>query len=185
MARMSKQVLAIIGFSKTWNCLGNQSMRDNDVWALFFHSLQLPGYEQDSPQLGQQIIGTWSSMSGSAGNTRIYARSGRFASVAVYQSYEASNTPGMVWEVDRSWKGDGPYDVYGDRLHTQNANGSETEKDVTHFFSVVRTPSDTKPGQFDWVLRTVERSWDGSQTWGFSPNGNYVMHMIRQEHSQK
>jgi len=185
MARMGKQVLAILGFSKTWNCLGNQSMRDNDVWALLFHSLQLPGHEQDTPQLGRQIIGTWSSASGHAGNTSIYSKNGRFGSVAVYQSYEASTTPGMVLEVDRSWKGDGPYEVHGDRLHTRNPNGSETEKDVTRFFSIVRTPSDTKPGHFDWVLRTVERSWDGSQTWGFSPNGNYVMHMIRQGRPQE
>jgi hypothetical protein len=40
-------------------------------------------------------------------------------------------------------------------------------------------PNDNKPGGFDLVLRMVERSWDGSQTWGFSPGGNFVTHMIK------
>src|SRR5579862_3196555 len=44
------QVMPIVGFSKVWGCLGNQAMRDNDVWALLFHSLQIPGYTQDSPK---------------------------------------------------------------------------------------------------------------------------------------
>ena len=180
MARMENQVLPIVGYSRSWNCLGNQSVRENDVWALLFHSLQLPGHDQDSPQLARQLIGTWSSTSGSAGNTQYFSQNGRFGSVALYQSYEASTTPGMVWEVNRSWQGDGPYEVHGDRLRTQNAKGSETERDVTRFFSIVRTPSESKPGGFDWVLRMVERSWDGGQTFGFSTSGNFVTHMTRE-----
>jgi hypothetical protein len=185
MARMGKQVLPIIGYSRTWNCLGNQSVRDNDVWALLFHSLQLPGHAQDSPQLGRQLIGTWSSTSGSAGNTEFFSRNGRFGSVALYQSYEASTTPGMVWEVDRSWQGDGPYEVHGDRLHTQDAKAGDSERNVTRLFSIVRTPSDKKPGGFDWVLRMVERSYNGSQTWGFSPSGNFVTHMTLEGRPQR
>jgi hypothetical protein len=185
MAQMGDRVLPIIGYSRTWNCLGNQSMRDNDVWALLFHSLQLPGFTSDSPHLAEQIVGTWSSASGSAGNTDVYAKNGRFGTVALYQSYESSSTPGMVWEINRSWKGDGPYEVHGDRLHTQNANGSETERNVTRFFSVVRMPNDEKPGKSDYVLRVVQRSWDGSQTWGFSPSGNYVTHMTKQSRAER
>jgi len=179
MAQMGDQVLPILGYSKVWNCLGNQSMRDNDVWALLFHSLQLPGYANDSPQLAHQLIGSWSSASGSAGNNVAFAGNGHFGSVAVAQTYAPSSTPGMVWEIDRSWQGDGPYTVHGDQLHTQNPHGSETERDVTRFFSIVRMPNDDKPGGFDYALRMVERSWDGSQTWGFSPSGNYVTHMIK------
>lgn len=184
MAQMGQNVLPIIGYSKTWNCLGNQSMRDNDVWALLFHSLQLPGFTEESSQLAQQLIGSWSSASGNAGNSLIFAKNGRFASVALYQSYAASSTPGMVWEIDRSWKGDGPYEVHGDRLHTQNPKGSETEKNVTHFFSIVRMPKADRPGEFNYVLRLVERSWDGSQTWGFSPGGNYVLSMTKAKPAQ-
>jgi hypothetical protein len=181
MAQMGRYVLPIIGYSRTWKCLGNQSMRDNDVWALLFHSLQLPGFAKDSPQLAQQLIGTWSSASGSAGNSNVFAKNGRFGSVAQYQSYAQSSTPGMVWEINRSWQGDGPYEVHGDRLHTQNAKGSETERDVTRLFSIVRMPNGERPGEFDYVLRMVQRSWDGSQTWGFSPSGNYVTHMTKEK----
>ncbi len=175
----NSSVLPIIGYSRTWSCLGNQSVRDNDVWALLFHSLQLPGFANDSRDLARQLVGTWSSASGSAGNSYTFAENGRFGSVALQQSYAASSTPGMVLEINRSWRGDGPYDVRGDRLHTRNPSGSETERDVTRLFSIVRTPNDS--GGFDHVLRVVERSWDGSQTWGFSPSGNYVTHMIREE----
>jgi hypothetical protein len=185
MAQMGHYVLPIIGYSRTWNCLGNQSMRDNDVWALLFHSLQLPGFTKDSPQLAQQLIGTWSSASGSAGNSNVFAKNGRFGSVALYQSYAPSSTPGIVWEINRSWQGDGPYEVHGDRLHTQNAKGSETERDVTRLFSIVRMPNDKKPGEFDYVLRVVQRSWDGSQTWGFSPSGNYVTHMTKEKPAKR
>ena len=185
MARMGNQVLTILGFTKTWDCLGNQSMRDNDVWALLFHSLQLPGYTQESPQLAEQLVGTWSSASGHAGNSVTFAPNGRFGTVAVYQSYTASSTPGMVLEIDRSWKGDGPYTVHADQVHTKNPNGSDSEKDVTLFFSIVRTPSADKPGRFETALRMVERSYDGSQTWGFSPGGNYVTHMIKESSASR
>ena len=179
----ANSVLPIVGYTKTWDCLGNQAMRDNDVWALLFHSLQLPGFTKDSPQLGEQIIGSWSSTSGSAGNNVAFAKNGRFGTVAVYQSYRASSTPGMVWEVNRSWQGDGPYEVHGDRLHTQNPKGSDTEKNVTRFFSIVRMPNADRPGEFEWVLRMVERSWDGGPTWGFNPtSGNYVIAMTKDKH---
>lgn len=175
MVQMGDQLLPILGYSRTWNCLGNQAMRDNDVWALLFHSLQVPGHASESPELAQELIGEWSSASGSAGNSYTFAPNGRFGTVSVYLGYAASSTPGMVWEIDKSWKGDGPYTVHGDRLHMQNPNGSETTKDETRFFSIVRMPNDKKPGGFDLVLRLVERSWDGSDTWGFSPGGNYVL----------
>jgi hypothetical protein len=184
MARLNDgKVLPIIGYSKTWDCLGNQAVRDNDVWALFFHSLQLPGYDRPTPELGKQIVGEWTSIGGGAGVTEIFAPNGHFANVAVYQTYVA-NTSGLVWAVNRAWKGDGPYEVHGDRVHTQNPKGSATEKDVTRLFSVVRMPNPSKPTGYDWVLRMVERSSDGSQTWGFSHSGNYVLHMVRHEQPQ-
>ncbi len=42
-------------------------------------------------------------------------------------------------------------------------------------------PNDQRPGEFDYVLRMVERSFDGSQTWGFSSSGNYVTHMTKEK----
>lgn len=179
MVRVGNQVLPILGFSKTWNCLGNQAVRDNDVWALFFHSLRVPGYTQDSPQLAQQLVGMWTSASGDAGVSLIFAPNGRFSSVAVYQTYALSSTSGMVWQIDRSWKGDGPYTVHGDVVHSENPHGSDVEKNATRYFSVVRMPNDNKPGGFDYALLLVERSWDGSATWGFSPSGNFVLHMVK------
>jgi hypothetical protein len=179
MIQMGSQVLPILGFSKTWKCLGNQSVRDNDVWALFFHSLQVPGSTPDSAHLAQQLVGMWSSASGGAGVSLIFAPNGHFASVAVYQSYALSSTNGMVWEIDRSWKGDGPYSLHGDVLHTENPHGSDVEKNATRYFSIVREPNDNKPGGFQYALLLVERSWDGSATWGFSPSGNFVLHMVK------
>jgi hypothetical protein len=179
MARVGDQALPILGFSKTWNCLGNQAVRDNDVWALFFHSLAVPGYTQDSPQLTQQLVGMWSSASQGAGVSLIFAPNGHFASVAVYQSYASSSTPGMVWEIDRSWQGDGPYTVHADRVHTENPRGSASEKNVTRYFSIVREPDDHAAGGFRYALLLLERSWNGSPTWGFSPSGNFVVHMIK------
>lgn len=180
MVQMGDQVLPIVGFSKSIDCLGSPFTRDNDIWALLFHSLQVPGYTQDSPQLAQQLVGMWSSASGGAGTSEIYAPNGHFSTVAVYQSYEASATPGMVWEVDRSWQGEGTYDVQGDRVHTHNTHRTDARQDITRYFSIVRMPNAS--GGFDSVLRVVDRSWDGGRTWGFSPSGNYVTHMKKSSH---
>jgi hypothetical protein len=79
----------------------------------------------------------------------------------------------------------GPYEVHGDRLHTQNAKGSETERNVTRLFSIVRMPNDERPSEFDYVLRVVQRSWDGSETWGFSRSGNYVTHMTKEKPAKR
>jgi len=180
MARMGNYVLPIIGYSKSRNCLGEVPMRDNDVWALLFHSLQLPGFTQDSPQLAQQLIGTWFSASSGAANSEVFAKNGRFGRVGLYK-LDIPSTPGWVWETTTSWQGDGPYDVHGDRLHTQMARGSETERNVTRLFSIVRMPSNARPGEFDYALRVVQRSPDGSQTWGFSDSDNYVTHMTKEK----
>lgn len=180
MAQMSDgQVLTIVGFSKVWNCLGNQSVRDNDIWALLFHSLQLPGYTKDSPQLAQQLVGMWSSASGGAGSAEIFAPNGHFSTVAVYQQYVQSTTTGLVWEVDHNWQGEGTYDVHGDQVHEHNAKRTDARGDFTRYFSIVRMPNENAAGGFQYVLRLVERSWDGSRTWGFSPSGNYVTHMAK------
>jgi hypothetical protein len=173
------QVLPIVGFSKHYLCLGSPFTRDNDVWALLFHSLQIPGFTQESPTLAQQIVGMWTSVGGNAGNSEIFAPNGHFSTVSMYRSYVSSSTPGYVWEVDKSWAGDGPYEVHGDRVHTTNPKGSDTERDVTRYFSVVRMPNENKPGGYDYVLRMVERSWNGSPTWGFSNSGNFVTHMVK------
>jgi hypothetical protein len=183
MVQMGDQVLPIVGFSKVWNCLGNQATRENDVWALLFHSLRIPGYDHDSPQLAEQLIGMWSSASNGAGTSETFAPNGHFGTVAVYQSYERSTTPGMVWEVNRAWQGDGTYEVHGDRVHTHNARPS-AQQDKTQLFSIVRTPNENAPGGFDVTLRILTRSWDGSPTWGFSPSGNYVTHMKKSNPSQ-
>jgi hypothetical protein len=180
MAQMSDgQVLPIVGFSKVWKCLGNQSTRDNDIWALLFHSLQLPGYATESPQLAQQLVGMWSSASGGAGTAEIFAPNGHFSTVGVYQSYETSSTPGMVWEVDRSWQGEGTYEVHGDQVHEHNAKRTDDRRDVTRYFSIVRVPNENAAGGYEYVLRLVDRSWNGSPTWGFSPSGNFVTHMAK------
>jgi hypothetical protein len=182
MAQMGDQVLPIIGFSKVWACLGNQSERENDMWALLFHSLQLPGYTKDSPQLAQQLIGMWSSASRGAGVSQTFAPNGHFGNVAVYQSYTPSSTPGMVWETNRAWQGDGTYEVHGDIVHTHNDHGGG-QPDRTRLVSIVRRGNVN--GGSDLILRLVDRSWDGGPTWGFNPtSGNYVISMHKSNASQ-
>ena len=85
----------------------------------------------------------------------------------------------MVWEVNRSWSGDGPYEVHGDRLRTQNPHASVAEHDVTRLFSIVRRPTRDRRGQFDYILRVVRHS-DTGRVAGFSPNGNYVLTQTKQ-----
>jgi hypothetical protein len=180
MIQMSDgQVLPIVGFSRHYLCLGSMYVRDNDIWSLLFYSLQIPGYTQESPKNAEQIVGMWTSVGGNAGNAEIFAPNGHFSTVGVYRSYEASSSPGYVWEVDRSWMGDGPYEAHGNLLHTQNLHASEAERDVTRYFSVVRMPNESKPGGYDYVLLTL-RHGDNGPVWGFSNSGNYVSHEVRQ-----
>ena len=179
MARMGHRVLPILGFTKSARCLGNLSWRDNATWLLLFHSLRLPGYEEESHQLARQLLGTWTTVGSSAGVTETYAGNGRFGSVAVYQSYEASNRADMVLEVNRSWQGDGPYAVRGDRLHTENAHASESERNRTRLFSIVRMPKRDRADQFDTVLRVIEHADYDVQ--GANPDHDYVSSWTRQQ----
>lgn len=172
-------VFPIVGFSRHYLCLGSMYVRDNDVWALLFHSLQIPGYTQAPSSQAAQIVGMWTSVGGNAGNAEIFAPNGHFSTVSVYRSYETSATPGYVWEVDRSWQGDGPYEIHGDLLRTQNLHASTAEHDVTRYFNVVRMPNASKPDGYDYVLLVVRHSSDGSPVWGFSASGNYVTHEVR------
>jgi hypothetical protein len=180
MVRMGgNQVFPVIGITKTWDCLGNQAVRDNDVWALFFHSLKIPGYDSDSPKLAEELPGSWTSISGGAGANLRFSKYGRYSSVSDYQTYSASSS-GVIWESNRFWNGDGPYTVHGDRLHTENPHGSETERNATRFFSIVRMPDSSQASGYKQVLRIVERSYNGSQTFGFSKSGNFVL-SLRQD----
>jgi hypothetical protein len=179
VARIGDQVLQIMGLTKTARCLGNLAWRDNATWALLFHSLQLPGYTGESRQLAQQLVGTWTISGSRAGVTQTYASNGRFGSVAVYQSYELSSRADTVLEVNRSWQGDGPYTVHGDRLHTENAHAGESERNVTRLFSIVRMPKEDQPGQFNEVLRVVEHADNDVQ--GANPDHNYVTSWTKQQ----
>ena len=180
MVRMSEsQVFPVLGITKVWDCLGNQAVRDNDVWALFFHSLKIPGYDSDSPKLAEELPGSWTSISGGAGIDYRFSKYGHFATVADYQTYSSSSGSGMVWESNRFWNGEGTYSVHGDRLHTEKPHGSAHEHNITRFFSIVNTPDAKSPSGYDKVLLLVDRSSDGSRTWGFSKSGNYVSHLKR------
>jgi hypothetical protein len=180
MAQMGNQVLPVFGLTTSIDCMGAGPWRDNDVWALLFHSLKLPGYAEDSPQLAQQIIGTWTGVGVGVANSRTFAPNGRFGSLGMSQTYRSSSTPGMVLQITESWPGDGPYEIHGDRLHTQNAKASEVERDVTRFFSIVRRPNVSRPGQFDYILRMVCRS-DNGRIAGNSPSGNYVFALTKEQ----
>jgi hypothetical protein len=173
------QVLPVLGVTDGIDCMGAGVWRDSDVWALLFHSLQMPGHTSETDELKRLLIGAWSSTSGSAGNSDTFAPNGRFGAVSVVQTYQHSATPGMVWEVNRSWSGDGPYEVHGDRLRTQNPRASVAEHDVTRLFSIVRRPTRDHRGQFDYILRVVRHS-DTGRVAGFSPNGNYVLTQTKQ-----
>jgi len=171
LARMGTQVVSLMGVTKSRNCMG--AMRENDVWSLLFHSLQLPGFAEDSPQLKQQLLGTWESVSSTVYVSESYAANGHCAKGGAHSTYtESALSPGILLQKTSDWRGDGSYEVHGDRLTTRISRGAYAGYSVTRLFSIVRQPDSNRPDGFSYILRTVDHA--SEPTWGFSPNGNYV-----------
>jgi hypothetical protein len=176
LARFGQRAVAVVGLSSTQDCLGSLYLRDNDVFLLVFHSLQLPGYSanpQEAGELRKALIGEWQSVSGSAGLQLTYAANGHFSDIGVAATYYRS-AGGVIYETSSAWPGDGTYQVAGDRLTTVHSAGANVGVPVTRLFSIVHRPKRGQPGQYDDILRIVEHSTNG-RTWGFGNSSNYVI----------
>jgi hypothetical protein len=134
-------------------------LRSNDKFQLLFHSLQLPGFTQETGDLAKQLVGSWQSTSSSAGVAVIFAANGHFDDVGAVGSYHVTNLGQLIYETQSTWPGNGSYRVAGDRL-TMSRNGAASE---TTLFSILRRP---KPnGRHDQILRIVEPAKFGP-AWG-------------------
>jgi hypothetical protein len=183
LARFNDRAVAVMGlFSMRWaaagplpphagdeaaNCLGSYHVRDNDVFLMLFHSLQLPGFNGASPALSKQLLGSWERVSAGAGVRVTYAANGQYDDGAVKLDYYLSNS-GAIFDVASNFVGDGTYRIEGDRL-TMTRNGNSRTKLV----SVVRRPRRDRPGEYEEILRQVEQT--DNQVWGFGRTGYYVI----------
>ena len=149
-------------------------LRSNDKFQLLFHSLQLPGFTRETEDLAKQIVGSWQSVSSSAGVGLIFAANGHFDDVGAYGSYHVTNLGQVIYETHSTWPGSGSYQLAGDRL-TMRHNGRDAE---TTLISILRRP---KPGgRYDQILRIVEPAKFGP-AWGFGDTGHYTIDYKRTE----
>ena len=173
LARFNQRAVVLLGLFNAEKCLGSPYMRDNDVFLLVFHSLRLPGFAADSGQLGRQLIGTWQSIGSNVGLNLTYAPNGHFSDLGVV-AMEYESPGGIVHETSEAWPGNGTYEVSGDRLTTVHTKGANTGVPLSRLFSIVRRPRPGRPGEYDEILRIVQRSEYG-RTWGFGDSNNYVI----------
>ncbi len=168
LAQYNGHAVALMGLTQAIDCLGSNYLRSNDKFQLLFHSLQLPGFTQETGELAKQLVGSWQSASASAGVAVIFAANGHFDDVGAVGSYHVTNFGQLIYETQSTWPGNGSYRVAGDRL-TMTRNGAASE---TTLFSVLRRP---KPnGRYDQILRIVEPAKFGP-AWGFGDTGHYVI----------
>jgi len=158
VAQLRSGIVYMVGIAgQGASCMTNQDYRDDYVWSLLFHGLNLPGYAGESPQLKEQLIGRWSRFGGRILLSDEYAPNGRFSNSGVHGSYyrDSVNSSRIRPEVDAQWEGDGSYFVRGDRLTTTSSVGEDAGKAVTHLFSIVRTPAPDRPSGWGYILRVV------------------------------
>jgi len=167
LARFNDRAVAVMGLFKAVDCLGSYNVRDNDTFLMLFHSLRLPGFGGASPDLAKQLLGSWQSVTSSAGVRVTYAANGQFDDGAVKANYYVGGN-GLIYDVASHFVGNGTYHVDGDRL-TMTGHGANR----TMLFSVVHRPSRDRPGEYDEILRRVEQT--DNQVWGFARTGYYVM----------
>jgi hypothetical protein len=167
LARFNQRAVAVMGLFNTVDCLGSYYVRDNDVFLMLFHSLRLPGFSGASPALVKQLLGSWESVTSSAGVRVTYAANGHFDDGAVKANYYLSGN-GVIYDVASNFLGDGTYRIDGDRL-TMIRNGHSR----TMWISVVHRPRRDRPGEYEEILRRVEPA--DNQVWGFARTGYYVI----------
>lgn len=173
LAQYNGRAVVLMGLTKATDCLGSNYVRSNDKFQLLFHSLQLPGFAQETGELGKQLVGSWQSVSSSAGVAVIYAANGHFDDVGARGSYHVTSSDQLIYRTEAIWPGAGSYHVDGDRL-TMARNGQSPE---TKLFSILRRP---KPdGRYDQILRIVEAS--KNEIWGFGNTGHYVIDYTKTE----
>ena len=67
LAQYGNHAVALMGLTSAVDCLGSDYLRSNDKFQLLFHSLQLPGHAGNRRNPAKQIVGSWQSVSSSAG----------------------------------------------------------------------------------------------------------------------
>jgi hypothetical protein len=167
LARFNERAVAVMGLFNAVDCLGSYYVRDNDVFLMLVHSLRLPGFSGVSPELGKQLLGSWESVSASAGVRVTYAANGHFDDGAVKANYYLSGN-GVIYDAASHFLGDGTYRIDADRL-TMIRNGQSR----TMWVSVVRRPRRDRLGEYEEILRRVEQT--DNQVWGFARTGFYVI----------
>ncbi|HEV2133487.1 MAG TPA: hypothetical protein VGR47_04435 [Terracidiphilus sp.] len=167
LARYNDRAVALMGLFNAVDCLGSYYVRDNDTFLMLFHSLRLPGFDGASTQLAKQIIGSWQSVSGSAGVMVIYAANGHYDDGAVATNYVVGND-GLIYDHASHFAGSGTYRIDGDRVTMTGHGAARTE-----LFSIVRKPRADRVGEYDEILRLVEPT--DNQVWGFARTGYYVI----------
>ena len=172
LAQMGNQVVPLVGFTKSKRCLGNSLEREHYNWSLLFHSLQLPGFTQESPLLQQQLLGSWEAVGSHTYSSKTFAANGQFGRVGGHSTYTESQMPGFLLQKTSTWVGDGTYEVHADRLTTLSPTGIYGGKAVTELFSIVRHMNPNKPGGFEYLFRTVTDNGSGE--------GPYVPTLVKQ-----
>jgi hypothetical protein len=167
LAGSSENAVAVMGLFNAVDCLGSYYVRDNDTFLMLFHSLRLPGYNGASSQLAKQLLGSWQSVTSTAGVQVTYAANGHYDDGAVAANYFVGNN-GLLYDRASHFVGSGTYKVDGDRL-TMTGHGATRNK----LFSIVRRPRADQPGEYDEILRLVEQT--DNQVWGFARTGYYVI----------
>jgi len=181
LARTPGQVIPLVAATRDANCMGNEFTRDHDNWIRLFHSLQLPGYTEDSTWLRQHLVGTWGSTGSNVYNGVTYSADGHYGRVGAHATYtQPASRPNVVVQETTSWVGDGTYTVRGDRLSTAGTLGQNGYREETKLFSIVRFRDNSKPGGYQYRIRMLE--WSGSErVWGASANGTYVYTATRDD----
>jgi hypothetical protein len=167
LAGSKDRAVAVMGIFNAVDCLGSYYVRDNDTFLMLFHSLRLPGYEASSPKLASQLLGSWQSVTSTAGVRVTFAANGHYDDGAIAANYFVGNN-GVIYDRASNFMGNGTYKVDGDHLTMTGHGDTRTE-----LFSIARQPRADRPGEYDEILRLVEPT--DNQVWGFARTGYYVI----------
>jgi hypothetical protein len=164
LAKMGQQVVPLVGLTTDdYRCLGGS--RDNATWLLLFHSLQLPGYTQETSRLEQLLPGEWQSVDATSYASESYAANGHFSWYGAHSTYTVKpGGPDVLLQKTSGWPGDGSYEVHGDRLSLTSPKGRYAGRTATLLFSIVRRPNHERPQGFEYVLRKIDR-FEGGNTY--------------------
>jgi len=132
------------------SCLAGQN---NLMWVALQHTLRLPGFEADSPELGRQLVGEWS-RGGKYSFSYTFGANGEYAWGAAHGMLLKSLHPGQVEEHMTTIANEGKYEVHGDRW-TKSCPGP-CGGPASAMFSIVRQVNPKASGYGTWTLRVID-----------------------------